>query len=27
LYANYRDVGHRGLALKEKLWSAAAAYT
>jgi hypothetical protein len=27
LYANYRDSGHRGLALKDKLWSAAAAYT
>jgi hypothetical protein len=27
LYANYRDVGHKGLALKDKLWTAAAAYT
>jgi hypothetical protein len=27
LYANYRDSGHRGLALKDKLWAAAAAYT
>ncbi|XP_059435360.1 uncharacterized protein LOC132168246 [Corylus avellana] len=27
LYANYRDAGHRGLALKDKLWAAAAAYT
>jgi hypothetical protein len=27
LYANYRDSGHRGLALKDKLWGAAAAYT
>jgi len=26
LYANYRDEGHRGLALKDKLWSAATAY-
>jgi hypothetical protein len=26
LYANYRDVDHRGLALKEKLWSMVAAY-
>jgi len=24
LYANYRDVGHKGLALKDKLWIAAA---
>jgi len=21
LYVNYRDVGHRGLALKDKLWA------
>jgi hypothetical protein len=27
LYANYRDNGHRGLALKDKLWAAAATYT
>jgi len=27
LYANYRDVGHKGLVLKDKLWSVAAAYT
>jgi len=27
LYANYRDAGHKGLALKDKLWGAAAAYT
>jgi hypothetical protein len=27
LYANYRDSGHRGLALKDKLRVAAAAYT
>lgn len=27
LYANYRDAGHRGMALKDKLWAAAAAYT
>jgi len=27
LYTNYRDVGHKGLALKDKLWSAVAAYT
>lgn len=27
LYANYRDVGHKSLMLKDKLWSAAAAYT
>ncbi|XP_059461824.1 uncharacterized protein LOC132190802 [Corylus avellana] len=27
LYANYRDSGHRGLALKDKLWAAAVAYT
>jgi hypothetical protein len=27
LYANYRDSGHRGLALKDKLWAVAAAYT
>jgi hypothetical protein len=28
LYANYRDIGgHRGIALKEKLWAAASAYT
>ena len=27
LYANYRDSGHRGLALKDKLWAAASAYT
>jgi hypothetical protein len=27
LYANYRDSGHRGLVLKDKLWAAAAAYT
>jgi hypothetical protein len=26
LYANYRDSGHRGLVLKDKLWAAAAAY-
>lgn len=27
LYANYRDNGYRGMALNEKLWDAAAAYT
>jgi hypothetical protein len=27
LYVNYRDVGHKGLALKDKLWTADAAYT
>jgi len=28
LYANFRDIGrHRGVALKEKLWTAASAYT
>jgi hypothetical protein len=28
LYANFRDIGgHRGVALKEKLWAAASAYT
>ncbi|XP_035546580.1 uncharacterized protein LOC118348629 [Juglans regia] len=27
LYANFRDAGHRGVALKEKLWQAATAYT
>lgn len=28
LYANYRDIGgHKGIALKEKLWAAASAYT
>jgi hypothetical protein len=27
LYANYRDVGHKGLALKDKLWRAAASNT
>ncbi|XP_059435398.1 uncharacterized protein LOC132168430 [Corylus avellana] len=27
LYANYRDSSHRGLALKDKLWAAAVAYT
>jgi hypothetical protein len=27
LYANYRDVGHKDLTLKDKLWSAATAYT
>jgi hypothetical protein len=28
LYANYRDIGgHRGIALKEKLWAAASTYT
>jgi hypothetical protein len=28
LYANFRDLeGHKGLALKEKLWAAATAYT
>ena len=27
LYANNRDSGHRGLALKDKLWVVAAAYT
>jgi len=27
LYTNYRDVGHKGLALKNKLWNAVAAYT
>ena len=27
LYANYRDKGHKGKALKDKLWAAAAAYT
>lgn len=27
LYANFRDAGHRGKALKDKLWAAAAAYT
>jgi hypothetical protein len=26
LYANYKDNGHRGLVLKDKLWAAAAAY-
>jgi hypothetical protein len=24
---NYKDVGHRGLTLKDKLWVAVAAYT
>jgi hypothetical protein len=27
LYANFRDAGFRGLALKDKLWAAATAYT
>ena len=28
LYANFRDIsGHRGLALKKKLWAAASSYT
>jgi hypothetical protein len=28
LYANYRDIGgHRGVALKDKLWAAVSAYT
>ena len=27
LYANYRDSGYKGLALKDKLWAAAIAYT
>ncbi|KAB1203081.1 hypothetical protein CJ030_MR8G005531 [Morella rubra] len=27
LYANFRDAGHRGVALKDKLWGAATAYT
>ena len=27
LYANFRDAGFRGLALKDKLWAAASAYT
>jgi hypothetical protein len=28
LYANFRDIGgHRGVALKEKLWAAASTYT
>jgi hypothetical protein len=27
LYANYKDIGHRGLALKDKLWVVAASYT
>ena len=27
LYVNYKDSGHKGLALKDKLWAAAAAYT
>jgi hypothetical protein len=27
LYANYRDNGHRGLTLNDKLWAAVAAYT
>lgn len=27
LYANYRDVGHKGFVLKDKLWSTVAAYT
>jgi hypothetical protein len=26
LYVNHRDVGHRGFALKDKLWSAATAF-
>jgi hypothetical protein len=26
LYANFRDEGHKGLVLKDKLWKAAAAY-
>jgi hypothetical protein len=26
LYANYRDMGYRGLALKDKLWVLASAY-
>jgi hypothetical protein len=27
LWANFRDEGHRGVALKDKLWAAACAYT
>uniref|UniRef100_A0A2N9J5M7 CCHC-type domain-containing protein n=1 Tax=Fagus sylvatica TaxID=28930 RepID=A0A2N9J5M7_FAGSY len=27
IYANFRDSGHRGKALKDKLWAAASAYT
>ena len=27
LYANFRDAGHRGVALKDKLWGAVTAYT
>uniref|UniRef100_A0A2N9G9T6 SWIM-type domain-containing protein n=1 Tax=Fagus sylvatica TaxID=28930 RepID=A0A2N9G9T6_FAGSY len=27
IYANFRDSGHRGKALKDKLWGAASAYT
>jgi hypothetical protein len=27
LFANYKDVGHKCLVLKDKLWSATAAYT
>jgi pectate lyase len=27
LYTNYRDSGHHGLAMKDKLWVAAAVYT
>jgi len=27
LYANFRDEGHRGVALKDKFWAAASAYT
>jgi hypothetical protein len=27
LYANFRDDGHKGLVLKDKLWKAAAAYS
>jgi hypothetical protein len=26
LYTNYRDLGHKGVALKDKLWSEAVAY-
>jgi hypothetical protein len=27
IYANFRDSGHKGKALKDKLWAAASAYT
>ena len=27
IYANFRDSGYRGKALKDKLWGAASAYT